>query len=86
METQEKNIELLYVKELPFNLNREVVIDKEMLRKIQMSFILVLQYNETSDMVELHIRARYMIDDKMVLMESGGNDCGKIIFLERGGS
>ena len=63
--------QILRIKEIPFDINRDINITKEIMDNIKLSFIFVLQYQKTTDIIGLHTVVRYSIPDQKPLLEGG---------------
>ena len=63
--------QILRIKEIPFDINRDINITKEIMDNIELSFIFVLQYQKTTDIIGLHTVVRYSIPNQKPLLEGG---------------
>lgn len=67
----EQHIQILQIKEIPFEVNREVNITSEMMKDVKFSFLIVLQHIKENDVVGLHTVVRYYLPDGKELLQGG---------------
>ena len=77
METMQ-HILILQIKEIPFEVNREVNITSEMMKDVKFSFLIVLQHIKGKDAVGLHTVVRYYLPDGKELLQGGATVIAKI--------
>lgn len=77
METKQ-HIQILQIKEIPFEVNREVNITSEMMKDVKFSFLIVLQHIKGKDVVGLHTVVRYYLPDGKELLQGGATVIAKI--------
>ena len=65
------HIQILQIKEIPFQVNREVNITSEMMKDVKFSFLIVLQHIKGDDVVGLHTVVRYYMPDDKELLRGG---------------
>lgn len=58
-----QHIQILQIKEIPFEVNREVNITADMIKDVKFSFLIVLQHIKGNDVVGLHTVVRYYLPD-----------------------
>lgn len=73
-----QNIQILQIKEIPFEVNREVNITSEMMKDVKFSFLIVLQHIKGSDVVGLHTVVRYYLPDGKELLQGGATVIAKL--------
>lgn len=66
-----QHIQILQIKEIPFEVNREVNITSEMMKDVKFSFLIVLQHIKENDVVGLHTVVRYYLPDGKELLQGG---------------
>ena len=66
-----QHIQILQIKEIPFEVNREVNITSEMMKYVKFSFLIVLQHIKENDVVGLHTVVRYYLPDGKELLQGG---------------
>lgn len=66
-----QHIQILQIKEIPFEINREVNITSEMMKDVKFSFLIVLQHIKENDVVGLHTVVRYYLPDGKELLQGG---------------
>lgn len=66
-----KQIQMLQIKEIPFEVNREVNITAEMMKDVKFSFLIVLQHVKGKDVIGLHTVVRYFLPNKEELLHGG---------------
>ena len=54
-----QHIQILQIKEIPFEVNREVNITADMMKDVKFSFLIVLQHIKGNDVVGLHTVVRW---------------------------
>ena len=72
------NFELIQVSELPSVFNRDIVVDKELLKSCRMEYMVVFQFKKNFDSTALHVNIRYVTSDSKVLMQEGASFIVKI--------
>ena len=77
METKQ-HIQILQIKEIPFEVNREVNITSEMMKDVKFSFLIVLQHIKGNDVVGLHTVVRYYLPDGKELLQGGATIIAKL--------
>lgn len=77
METKQ-HIQILQIKEIPFEINREVNITSEMMKDVKFSFLIVLQHIKGNDVVGLHTVVRYYLPDSKELLQGGATVIAKL--------
>lgn len=70
METKQ-DIQILQIKEIPFDMNREVNVTPDVMKEVKFSFLIVLQHIHGKNVVGLHTVVRYYLPDGKVLLEGG---------------
>lgn len=65
------HIQILQIKEIPFQVNREVNITSEMMKDVKFSFLIILQHIKGDDVVGLHTVVRYYMPDDKELLRGG---------------
>ncbi|MCW4128021.1 hypothetical protein ONT16_07095 [Prevotella copri] len=73
-----QHIQILQIKEIPFEVNREVNITSEMMKDVKFSFLIVLQHIKGSDVVGLHTVVRYYLPDGKELLQGGATIIAKL--------
>lgn len=73
-----QHIQILQIKEIPFEVNREVNITSEMMKDVKFSFLIVLQHIKGSDVVGLHTVVRYYLPDGKELLQGGATVIAKL--------
>lgn len=66
-----QDIQILQIKEIPFDMNREVNVTPEVMKEVKFSFLIVLQHIHGKNVVGLHTVVRYYLPDGKVLLEGG---------------
>lgn len=77
METKQ-HIQILQIKEIPFEVNREVTITSEIMKDVKFSFLIVLQHVKGNDVVGLHTVVRYYLPDGKELLQGGATVIAKL--------
>ena len=73
-----QHIQILQIKEIPFEVNSEVNITSEMMKDVKFSFLIVLQHIKGSDVVGLHTVVRYYLPDGKELLQGGATVIAKL--------
>lgn len=73
-----QHIQILQIKEIPFEVNREVNITSEMMKDVKFSFLIVLQHIKENDVVGLHTVVRYYLPDGKELLQGGATVIAKL--------
>lgn len=74
-----ENIELLLIKEIPFETNREFGnLSTDIVKNVRFSFLIVLQYQDESDTVGLHTVVRYIAPSGEMLLQGGATFIARI--------
>ena len=73
-----QHIQILQIKEIPFEVNREDNITSEMKKDVKFSFLIVLQHIKGSDVVGLHTVVRYYLPDGKELLQGGATVIAKL--------
>lgn len=63
----EENLTVLKMRGIPFVINRDVTIDKETVKNLQMSILLILQYQKGDDAIGLHAVMRFSLGETEIL-------------------
>lgn len=75
---KKQHIQILQIKEIPFEVNREVNITSEMMKDVKFSFLIVLQHIKGKDVVGLHTVVRYYLPDGKELLQGGATVIAKL--------
>lgn len=73
-----QHIQILQIKEIPFEVNREVNITADMMKDVKFSFLIVLQHIKGNDVVGLHTVVRYYLPDGKELLQGGATVIAKL--------
>ncbi len=77
MDTKQ-HIQILQIKEIPFEVNREVNITSEVMKDVRFSFLIILQHVKGNDVVGLHTVVRYYLPDGKELLQGGATIIAKL--------
>lgn len=73
MDTVQNDIQILKIKEIPFEVNREVEsVNPDVMKDVKFSFLIVLQHIMGKNVVGLHSVVRYFLPDENKLLLEGG--------------
>ena len=70
--------ELVHIQELSSIFNREVLIDKEMLRSCSLAYLIIFQHQKNNESVGLHVSIRYLTRNDKLLMQEGATFIAKL--------
>ena len=84
MESIQSEVGILRVRELPFEVNREIEsITPEVMKGVRFSFLIVLQHIKGKNVVGLHFMVRYTQPDDTVLLHGGATFIAKLAGWEK---
>ncbi len=74
----ETTFQILRIKELPHQVNKEIDLTQDDISNLKISFLIVLQHRPTDNIIGLHTMVRYTHNETNQILESGVTHIAKI--------